>query len=100
MSTHALESYRYESLSFSNSFRVIELLGGEEEDPISCSLRNVNWSNVPEYEAISYAWGDPNARVPVNCDGKRFEVTKNLYAALIHFRRQGKSRFLWADALW
>lgn len=100
MSEYPLNPYQYEDLPTQTSFRVVELLPGKEGDPVSCSLHAVSWSNPLEYEAISYAWGDPNARAPVTCDGKRVEVTQNLHRGLIHLRFQDRSRFLWADALW
>jgi Heterokaryon incompatibility protein (HET) len=100
MSECSLEPYQYKALHTQTSFRVIELLPGEESNPVSCLLHVVDWSNPMEYEAISYAWGDPNARAPTSCDGKRLEVTQNLHRGLTHLRFQNRSRFLWADALW
>jgi Heterokaryon incompatibility protein (HET) len=95
-----LEPYRYNDLPTQTSFRVIELLPGEEGNPVSCLLHVVDWSNPLEYEAISYAWGDPNARAEVSCHGKGLEVTHNPHRGLKHLRSQNRSRFLWADALW
>ena len=107
MSEHALEPhqhedepYQYGDLPSPTSFRVAELLPGKEDDPISCLLHVVDWSNWLEYEAISYAWGDPNARASIICDGKIIEVTQNLHRGLTHLRFQDRSRFLWADAIW
>ena len=100
MSEYSQEPYQYEGLPTQTSFRVIELLPGEEGNSVSCLLHVADWSNPLEYEAISYAWGDPNARAPVNCHGKRLEVTQNLHRGLTHLRFRDRSRFLWADALW
>ena len=99
MSEHPLETYQYEDLPTQTSFRVVELLTGEDDNPVSCLLHVVDWSPM-EYEAISYAWGDPNARAPITCDGKRLEVTQNLCGGLNQVQFQYRSRFLWADALW
>lgn len=96
---HPLEPYQYEDLPTQTSFRVIELLPGQESNPVSCLLHIVDWSNPLEYEAISYAWGDPSAIAPVTCHGKRLEVTRNLHRGLTHLRLQDRSRFLWADAI-
>jgi hypothetical protein len=95
-----LEIYRYDKMHPQNSFRVLELLPGQEEDPISCLLHIVEWSNPLEYEAISYAWGDANDRKSVTCQGTELEVTRNLHNGLKHFRLQDRSRILWADAIW
>jgi hypothetical protein len=94
------ESYQYEALPTKTSLRVIELLPGVEGDPISCQLHSGQWGDLPVYEAISYAWGDPKARAPVIVDGKRLDVTVNLHTGLKHFRYQERSRVLWVDAIW
>ena len=100
MSEHPLKPYQYENLPTKTLVRVAELLPGKEGDPISCSIHVMDWSNPLEYEAVSYAWGDPSAIAPVICDGKTLEVTRSLYIGLTHLRFQDRSRFLWADALW
>ena len=99
MPEYLKERYQYEALP-TETFRVFELLPGVEGDPISCLLHDANWADLPVYEAISYAWGDPKATTPVILDGKRLDVTVNLQTALKHFRHQDRSRVLWADAIW
>lgn len=94
------EQYKYEELPTETSFRVCELLPGKSGDPICCLLHVGEWDKPREYEAISYAWGDPKVTVPVNVHGKRVYVTSNLHNGLSHLRLQDESRFLWADALW
>lgn len=91
--------YGYDALPSATSFRVVEILPGSDAD-ISCKLHIVDWVAHPEYEAVSYAWGDPKLKARVLCDGRPIEVTKNLYTALAHLRYEHKSRVLWADALW
>jgi hypothetical protein len=100
MSIEPLHTYRYTDLPTDTSIRVLELLPGNESDPISCLLHIIDGQDAREYEAVSYAWGDPNVKVPINCDGKRLEITLNLHAALIHIRFEDRARFLWADAIW
>lgn len=100
MAEYHEELHQHEDLPNNTSFRVFELLPGVEGDPISCLLRSVHWADLPVYEAISYAWGDPRARAPVIVDGKRLDVTVNLQIGLKHFRYQDRSRMLWADAIW
>jgi hypothetical protein len=93
-------SYTYDILPSEKSLRIAELLLGSNNDDVSIKLHTVEWESLPEYEAISYAWGDPTVKAPVFCDGQVIEVTQNLHTALSHFRHKDKSRFLWADALW
>ncbi|CAG8961569.1 hypothetical protein HYFRA_00006103 [Hymenoscyphus fraxineus] len=93
------ELYQYEPLHTHTSFRVLELLPGEDDDPIRCTLRNVDWVDNPKYEALSYTWGDPKARSHVIVNGKVLSVTVNLCIALKHLRYEDRSRALWADAI-
>ena len=72
---HPLEPCQYEDLPTQTSFRVIELLPGQESNLVSCLLYFAYWFNPLEYEAISYAWGDPSAKVPVFGHRKGLEVT-------------------------
>src|SRR2546430_2351964 len=57
----------------------------------------IRW--VPEYEALSYAWGDPNIRQPISVNGKMMRVTSNLYSALRTLRKADEDRVFWVDAL-
>lgn len=92
--------YSYKNLPSDTSFRVAELLPGNDIHPIECRLQTVEWSEDPQYEAISYAWGDPTDRKTVVCDGGLVSITATLHAALTHFRSGAHSRIVWADALW
>lgn len=66
-----------------DSFRVLELLPGAETDVITCRAQICTWESWIPYEAISYAWGDPNRKVPVVIDGHKTEITRNLQACLV-----------------
>jgi len=97
------EPYQYGDLPTETAFRVLELLPGKGNDPISCFLHLADRSQpstFPPFEAVSYAWGNPRIKVPVICHGKRVDVTPNLHSALVHFRYHDRSRFMWADAIW
>ena len=92
--------YYFEDLRTETSFRVLELLPGTVDQPISCLLSVTDWKHPPDYEAVSYAWGDPDKKAAIKCHGKRLEVGQNLYSCLTHLRMQDRSRLLWVDCLW
>lgn len=94
-----LKPYRYSPLPSSFSFRVLELLPGRTGDELSCRLHIEEWTKKTNFEALSYAWGDPTIKIPIKCDGQRLEITSNLCAGLVELRQQDTSRFLWADAI-
>jgi hypothetical protein len=92
--------YCYEELLSATSFRVLELLPGIDDDGISYKLHSADWKDPPEYEAVSYAWGDPEHKMVSICDGKELFITPNLHEGLLHLRYANRSRYLWADAVW
>lgn len=91
--------YFYAPLPSATSFRVLELFPGDGSEEISYHMRFVDWMDPPDYEAISYCWGDPSVTVATMCDGFSIHVTQNLQDALRHLRRRHTSRVLWADAI-
>ena len=99
-SMESLEPYAYQSLpKVESSFRVLELLPGDNDEEIFVNLHVANWVTPPPFEALSYAWGDPTIRTPVFCDGRILKVTINLRDALKQLRRRDNPRFLWVDAI-
>lgn len=51
------------------------------------------------YEALSYTWGDLNAKTTLFLDGRPVQVTENLACSLRHLRMPHEGRLLWIDAL-
>ncbi|KAI0454258.1 heterokaryon incompatibility protein-domain-containing protein [Xylaria acuta] len=94
-----LPPYQYESLSSPSRFRLLELLPGDEDDPVSYRLHAADWKCPPAYEAVSYAWGDANHTHPSVCDGFRHMISLNLRDGLIAMRTKDRSRLLWVDAV-
>jgi hypothetical protein len=71
----------------------------EFEAPIRCSLNEVSAAEHPEYEAISYVWGDPSNRACLEIEGDTLMVTANLVLALRYIRHKADARCIWADAI-
>ncbi|CZR68730.1 uncharacterized protein PAC_18629 [Phialocephala subalpina] len=67
--------------------------------PVRCTVTHASLDNAPEYNALSYTWGDPGKTVTIIVDGAEFEATKNLEAGLRHLRRKDQIVTLWVDAL-
>lgn len=82
---------------------------------IHCSLEVADLEADPVYQALSYTWdsayhlpqGEGNAegesKPPrltfVVCNGRKVEVTRNLFDALAEFRKREDVQNLWVDAL-
>ncbi|KAG7285934.1 hypothetical protein NEMBOFW57_008230 [Staphylotrichum longicolle] len=90
----------YEALDTNNrSIRVLELSAGGWDSDISAKLTQVSLDAAPEYEALSYTWGNPKDRRSITVNGRRIKVTAHLDAALRHLRFEDRPRTLWVDAL-
>jgi hypothetical protein len=66
---------------------------------VVCSLRCVELSDEPAYEAVSYCWGTQTPSKRISCDGLAFKLTKNLFNAFCSFRDANVTVTLWADAI-
>lgn len=81
------------------SIRLIRLEAGQHDEPLRLSLESVSLDSDPIYEAISYCWGDHNARQEVTCQDISMSITTSLWGALREFRDSVKHRILWADGI-
>jgi hypothetical protein len=79
--------------------RVLILEPGSGEDPIRCSLDQYRLDRAPEFEALSYVWGDGPKDWEVHVSDKMLLVSQNLHTALSHLRYPDQTRVLWADAI-
>lgn len=82
-----------------NEIRLALLQPGASKTPITVSLVPVNIAAHPEYDALSYVWGDPKNVAPICCDGASTNITTNLIWALDRARFPDRPRLVWADAL-
>lgn len=71
------------------------------DDQIECSLMTLSLSDPerPQYQALSYVWGDARMTLSIKVNGCHFEGTKNLVDALRALRLQGQERIIWIDAI-
>jgi len=62
--------------------------GCETDDAldIHCSFGIVSLNDHPQYDALSYVWGDASEVCHISLDGKTIPVTANLYGALCQVR--------------
>ncbi|KAF5227582.1 hypothetical protein FANTH_14731 [Fusarium anthophilum] len=85
--------------------RLLTLLPPREEDEnIHCTLShavlNTSAGN-PEYEALSYVWGEPNFSEPIILNDHTFFITPSLKYILscLRQRQDDKPRVIWVDAI-
>jgi hypothetical protein len=94
-------AYDYKHLKSVDSIRLLELLPGVRDSPLQCHIAEVQKSNRPEYEALSYAWGEAifSHTIEEATSGTQLMITVNLHNALQGIRHQHSRRVLWVDAI-
>lgn len=82
-----------------HEIRLIVLQPAKWNSAIKCHLITKSLNEGPEYQALSYIWGDPKALRPISLQGTLVQITRNLESALRHLRYEDRERTLWIDAL-
>ena len=91
---------RWKPLKQPDSFRLVMLRAGRDDEQLSCSLRETSHSAFQGYyAALSYAWGITELTEYVTCNGYDVLITKNLHSALRRLRQPERDVWVWCDAL-
>ena len=80
------------------AIRLLEVLRGLNEAPLRCRIHHTDLSSLPQYETLSYRWGDKTDVETIECDSQNLNIPKTLAAALRGVRHYDRSRLVWADA--
>ncbi|KAK2608620.1 hypothetical protein QQS21_002849 [Conoideocrella luteorostrata] len=93
----------YASLPLGTSTGSIRLLKIEPElgtdELLVCQLERVSLGDLPEFDAVSYRWGDESIQKTIIVNGVRLPITKNLWDGMDYFRKHRKAKPLWIDAI-
>ena len=90
----------YERLS-ENDIRLLSVTVHNGETA-SLRIHTYPRTAAPEYDALSYTWGEDASTISVPCNGLSLKIRNNLFKALpfIHdCRPDPKTRALWVDAI-
>jgi hypothetical protein len=86
-----------------SEIRLVAIIPGENDAEVECVVSHHPFSEdglkVVQYEALSYVWGEATVTAPIKLNGKSFQATKNLEAALRALRHRDAERLLWVDAI-
>jgi hypothetical protein len=90
------------------SIRLLRIDPGASDSIPKCSLVSASLDDDSlQYFALSYVWGSSADRENIVCNGYVIEVTSNLYAFLLEYRRrvmnggeEDAAMVVWVDALW
>lgn len=97
-----MKAFKYTPIDLEGpTFRLVILRKGNGPE-IECDLFDA-WLHergiVIPYEALSYTWGDIDMVKSITINGRKLDVTKNLYMALWHLRFPVEDRVLWIDTI-
>ncbi len=62
-------------------------------------LKSYSMAQRPDFEALTYTWGDMKHLKTININGKRMKISRNLHEALVSMRYATESRSLWVDQI-
>lgn len=88
-----------------NEIRILTVLSRDfarnlkRDDQILCTLQHVSLDSSPEYNALSYTWGEQVDYNVVWVNDQVLSVPKNLFTALQRVQHQSLNCPLWVDAL-
>ena len=66
---------------------------------VECELIHTSMLHKPDYEALSYTWGDLTNTSSIQLHGHQHSVTTNLDLALRRIRLPDRNRIVWVDAI-
>ncbi|KAF2652952.1 hypothetical protein K491DRAFT_571194, partial [Lophiostoma macrostomum CBS 122681] len=94
--------FEYQTLDRSRrEIRLLELLPSNHQlskfRP-ACRTFHASLDKNPPFLALSYVWGDPNDGEVILVDERRFQVTRNLFDAMMGVR-ETESLIIWIDAI-
>lgn len=95
------QQYTFMDLETTRHIRLLTLLPGEYDAHLLCTISEFPLDQTPDYEALSYAWGAPDAqdevRPSLSLNGQRFDISDTLEQALRRLRRPDIPRIMWID---
>ncbi|OAL46680.1 HET-domain-containing protein [Pyrenochaeta sp. DS3sAY3a] len=90
--------YQYQP-ALSGQIRLVELKRTHPLARLELRIRTCVLDESPSYEAISYTWGDPNAKHSVTVDSSSISVTRNALDVLHFMAPMYGSRLIWIDSV-
>ncbi|ORY59116.1 heterokaryon incompatibility protein-domain-containing protein [Pseudomassariella vexata] len=92
----------YEPLQSPDHIRLLKIIPSQDDTRnIEISIIPTPLQTAPQYEAISYTWGDATQLGSVTCQpgGVLVQVTQNCISILRRLRQPQKERLVWIDAI-
>jgi Heterokaryon incompatibility protein (HET) len=91
--------YVYEKMVTTTEIRLLRLVPSPFSRTVRCRIEHHPLGRAPEYEAISYHWGDCSKTQQILIDGHWFKVTQNAHDALHNRSFYTMTRYVWIDSI-
>ncbi|KAH6989738.1 heterokaryon incompatibility protein-domain-containing protein [Ilyonectria sp. MPI-CAGE-AT-0026] len=92
-------TYKHTPITAPRTIRLMHVYPGSESDAVQISLITTALDAAPDFESISYCWGDAQDQHQLTCNGATLSITNSLFTGLVRFRHAHQPRVLWADAV-
>lgn len=91
-------AYQYEPVK-EGYFRLLHVRRPWDMTPFECELVVFDLdAEIPEYTAVSYAWGpDPARPKAIGVNGRRLQVTESAYQVVHDLTPEKGERYIWVD---
>ncbi|PVH79579.1 heterokaryon incompatibility protein, partial [Cadophora sp. DSE1049] len=104
MASSKTKGYKYQTLQRSRKeIRLLKLLSSDGNAKLKnipvCHIFHASLHGNPKFLALSYVWGAATDLRVILVEDSAVLVTKNLYDALMVFRRPTEDLVIWVDAL-
>lgn len=96
---NADRSYIHEKMVTIKEIRLLRLYPSPISRVIRCHMEHHSLDNAPQYEAISYNWGDSSRIQRILVDECWLKVTQNAYDALYNRSFYARTRHVWIDSV-
>lgn len=88
-----MDDFQYGPILDENHIRLLRILRDSDDDIIRCTLETYELAQVPDYDALSYVWGDGSPDHTIVCSGKELKVTKSVHRILLALKRQRSFKY-------
>ena len=91
--------YQYQALVDKNGIRILHLDAAGKGTQLRGSFITTTLKDAPDFETLSYVWGEPSFTDSILIEGSVVRITPALACALHHLRFADRPRKLWVDAI-
>ena len=94
-----MDRYHQDPILGQTTIRLLLIYPRHPHGPVRCALLQTPYHSAPQYEAISYCWGDPSRVCSIEVNGGRMDITANAFKVLKSRSSIWLPRLVWIDSI-